>query len=346
MLANGAALGNTPYWNGTTWIINNSNIFNNGAKVGIGTTTPSSKLHVIDTLSNFSGASIRVRTESISSQKDSIYRGIDSRISGTSGSISAFRGISHGFNSQENMGVIGFGFNAVINRGIAGVSNLSNTNASGFNYGVYGQASKSEYANIAIGGYATNGITTTGNNFGVVALSTSTTSGTNYGIYSEAKNGGINYAGFFNGDVTITGSLTNPSDIKLKSNIKQLNNVLPLIRQLNPVEYDYKKELSGKKLNLPENHQYGFIAQEIQTILPELVSNQKINLASRGSGENINENKINNNSISNETLEFIGVNYISVIPILVQGLKEQDSKINELESVIMELKKQIEELKN
>ena len=46
LLSSGAAAGNTPYWNGTSWVVNNSNIFNNGANVGIGTTAPSSKLEV------------------------------------------------------------------------------------------------------------------------------------------------------------------------------------------------------------------------------------------------------------------------------------------------------------
>lgn len=47
-LANGSAAGNTPYWNGTTWVLNNSNIFNNGANVGIGTTSPAHKLEVMN----------------------------------------------------------------------------------------------------------------------------------------------------------------------------------------------------------------------------------------------------------------------------------------------------------
>jgi hypothetical protein len=46
LLSSGAAAGNTPYWNGTSWITNNSNVFNNGANVGIGTTTPTVKLQV------------------------------------------------------------------------------------------------------------------------------------------------------------------------------------------------------------------------------------------------------------------------------------------------------------
>jgi hypothetical protein len=46
-LANGALAGNTPYWNGTSWVTNSSNIFNNGGNVGIGTTTPANKLDVV-----------------------------------------------------------------------------------------------------------------------------------------------------------------------------------------------------------------------------------------------------------------------------------------------------------
>src|ERR1043165_1993857 len=45
-LISGNAAGNTPFWNGTQWVTNNSNIYNNGGNVGIGSTTPSQKLEV------------------------------------------------------------------------------------------------------------------------------------------------------------------------------------------------------------------------------------------------------------------------------------------------------------
>lgn len=45
-LADGTTAGNTPYWNGTSWATNSSNIFNNGGNVGINTTTPSRLLEV------------------------------------------------------------------------------------------------------------------------------------------------------------------------------------------------------------------------------------------------------------------------------------------------------------
>jgi uncharacterized protein (TIGR02145 family) len=55
LLTSGSAAGNTPYWNGSQWVVNNSNVFNNGAEVGIGTVSPntSAKLHVESTTQGF-----------------------------------------------------------------------------------------------------------------------------------------------------------------------------------------------------------------------------------------------------------------------------------------------------
>ena len=45
-LASGSSAGNTPYWNGASWVVNSSNIYNNGGNVGIGTTSPGAALEV------------------------------------------------------------------------------------------------------------------------------------------------------------------------------------------------------------------------------------------------------------------------------------------------------------
>lgn len=45
-LGAGSAIGNTTYWNGSSWVLNNNNIFNNGGFVGVGTSSPIAKLHV------------------------------------------------------------------------------------------------------------------------------------------------------------------------------------------------------------------------------------------------------------------------------------------------------------
>jgi uncharacterized protein (TIGR02145 family) len=54
-LPNGTAAGNTAYWNGSQWVLNNSNIFNNGAEVGIGTVSPntSAKVDIESTTQGF-----------------------------------------------------------------------------------------------------------------------------------------------------------------------------------------------------------------------------------------------------------------------------------------------------
>ncbi|MEP7170207.1 MAG: tail fiber domain-containing protein, partial [Bacteroidota bacterium] len=45
-LTSGTAVGNTPYWDGTSWNAASSNIYNNGTNVGIGTNIPSTKFNV------------------------------------------------------------------------------------------------------------------------------------------------------------------------------------------------------------------------------------------------------------------------------------------------------------
>ena len=55
ILSSGSAAGNTPYWNGTSWVLNNSNVHNNGAGVGVGTSTPdaSAKLEIASSNQGF-----------------------------------------------------------------------------------------------------------------------------------------------------------------------------------------------------------------------------------------------------------------------------------------------------
>lgn len=50
LLPNGTTAGNTTYWDGTQWVTNNSNIYNNGGNVGVGTTSPNAKLEVNGTI--------------------------------------------------------------------------------------------------------------------------------------------------------------------------------------------------------------------------------------------------------------------------------------------------------
>jgi uncharacterized protein (TIGR02145 family) len=55
LLSNGTTLGNTPYWDGSQWVVNSSNFHNNGSGIGMGTNTPNSsaKVEIASTTQGF-----------------------------------------------------------------------------------------------------------------------------------------------------------------------------------------------------------------------------------------------------------------------------------------------------
>lgn len=58
---------------------------------------------------------------------------------------------------------------------------------------------------------------------------------------------------------------TNPSDFNLKENIVPINYGLSEILQLNPITFNWKNDI------INQGKQYGFIAQEVEKIMPDLV---------------------------------------------------------------------------
>ena len=59
---------------------------------------------------------------------------------------------------------------------------------------------------------------------------------------------------------------TTPSDKRLKKNIKDIDYGLDTIMKLNPKQYDWKKD---------DTHDIGFIAQEVEKVIPEIVKDKK-----------------------------------------------------------------------
>lgn len=86
-LENGTNAGNTPYWNGTSWVTNSNAIYNNGGNIGIGTTTPTTAKLVINTPAGQRGldlatadsyANLRVIQNSTSAIDKDLYLGYNS----------------------------------------------------------------------------------------------------------------------------------------------------------------------------------------------------------------------------------------------------------------------------
>jgi len=104
-------------------------------------------------------------------------------------------------------------------------------------------------------------------------------------------------------------SITQTSDIRYKKNIEKIDSVIDLVNRINPVSYLLldQNELTDKK-------NYGFIAQEIETIFPNVV----------------NRPSNNNDNYS--------IDYSSIIPLLTKSIQELTEKINNQQKEINELK--------
>lgn len=117
-----------------------------------------------------------------------------------------------------------------------------------------------------------------------------------------------------NGDLLVTGGFFNPSDFSYKKQINTLKNSLSNILSIRGTNYYWKdQELRGEKL------QFGVIAQEIEKVFPNLV--------------NTNEEG------------YKSVNYIGLVPVLIEATKEQQTIIDNQEEEIKTQKKELENLK-
>jgi hypothetical protein len=112
---------------------------------------------------------------------------------------------------------------------------------------------------------------------------------------------------------TSDGTLTKAtSDIRLKENIEPLNNSLEKLLQLTGVTYNWIGQ-EGKRI--------GFIAQEVEKVIPELVFTN-----------NNTEDKIK------------GIHLDNITAVLVEAIKEQQKIIEELKTEILNLKIRIDNL--
>ncbi|MBT3583768.1 MAG: tail fiber domain-containing protein [Halobacteriovoraceae bacterium] len=106
------------------------------------------------------------------------------------------------------------------------------------------------------------------------------------------------------------------SDSAFKEEIRPLENGLDKIMKLEAFEYLYKTEQFSHK-NFPEGNQIGFMAQTVREQFPHLTRED-------------NEGHLS-------------VNYAGFTPILLQGLKELSTKVEEQEATIQKLIKKLEE---
>jgi len=207
--------------------------------------------------------------------------------------------------------------------------------------GTYGQG---------VYGYASN--TGTGENYGGYFFASGTSgrgvrgeaSGTSgRGVYGVASHTGnyINYGGYFEAsgtsgrgvygradgasgqgvrgygseyDFYAAGSgvdYGSSSSIRWKRNIQEIDGALSKIMTLRGVYFDWDEEHGGQ-------HGMGFIAEEVGTVIPEIVAYES------------------------DGVYATGVDYGAITPMLVQAIKEQQKQIEELKAQINELRKRLD----
>jgi len=130
------------------------------------------------------------------------------------------------------------------------------------------------------------------------------------------------------GDIGTTGNYFLISDGRLKKDITPIENALEKILKIEGVSYYYNTE-KYKKYTLNPRHQLGFIAQDLEKVVPEAVATKNLSTTNTGREEKGKDV---------EVMEVKTVNLDAVIPILVEAIKEQQTQIEDLKKELQLLK--------
>jgi hypothetical protein len=99
---------------------------------------------------------------------------------------------------------------------------------------------------------------------------------------------------------TIRGNNVSPSDARYKRNITTLYNALDAVLQLRGVSFTWRRD-AFTCMNFPTGRQIGLIAQEVEKVLPELVTT--------------------------DSDSYKSVAYTGVVPVLVEAIKQQQKQL-------------------
>jgi len=132
--------------------------------------------------------------------------------------------------------------------------------------------------------------------------------------------GASGYKLYVNGSGYATGSWIS-SDRRFKENISDMHDVLPIINQLQGVRYTFmdnvelpnSRDENGKPImrNFPKGTQVGLIAQDVEKVLPEVVNTDDDG--------------------------YKAIAYQNIVPLLIEGIKEQQAQITLMNAKIEEL---------
>ena len=319
-------------WDGSTWTMPyNTTTSSTGALIGLtnsgtgfdlncyATSTAYSTIYAQNNATSGNGSAISAATYSPSGYG---LNGANAATSGTPvgvyGSTSGTGGLGvEGVNtvpSATGAGIYGY----VYSGNAYGVYGSCGGNGGGTGSGVYGTG----------GDFGVHGVTsgfTVSAGAGVYGQEDDQSTPSSYGVWGEAKygygvygssaNGYAGYfdatnAGYFNGNVSYTGSFTHVSDARFKKNIRTLPNALDTVLNLRGVTFNWRQQ-EFPNMHFGQGQQIGFIGQEVKRVLPELVSKDQ-----KG---------------------YLAVDYTEVVPVLVEALRQQQQQIKGLQAQLKEI---------
>lgn len=185
--------------------------------------------------------------------------------------------------------------------------------------GIFGKYSSTRYQHVWSMGTAyktsSNG-TSYGNMYGLTWTHTNVGTGTNQSISGlshqlQLRMNGTLYCAFGSG-IWTSGNITAYSDRAVKTNLEVIPNALDKVMAINGYTYDRTDfEPDPETGTMPETRQAGVVAQEVEAILPEVVSGEEGNKA---------------------------VAYGNMVALLIEAIKEQQTQISELQAQIKSLK--------
>lgn len=280
---------------------------------------------------NGTGNSLAIQGTATSANTGGTARGIRGTAIAANGSLAeGVKGISNTNNNcLQNIGVGGLAANGSI-VSIAGDFDVENSN-SNYNQGVNIEVKNGTNVNATNTGISV-GVNTAANiNYGGYFAAAGANS--NYGVFGQApQSGGTNgpnYAGYFDGDLVYTGSFGMASDVNLKTNIDTLPSAINIINQLKPKQFNFNQS-AYPSMSLSSGLQYGLIAQDVETVLPNIVNN--------------NTHPAKLDSVGNVVIpavNFKSVEYEQLIPFLIKGMQQQQEQLKKQDSLITALSNMI-----
>ena len=240
------------------------------------------------------------------------------------------------FVSDGSAGWVTQWYNTSVNGGLKQVYNSATGNGSRAFMGVTNYSGSTNSAS-AVMGLSLNNTTTGSGGIGVTGAANNES-----GIAVEGSlyyvGGYTGWGGYFNADVYCGGTYFG-SDRRLKRDIRPIKSALGIVKQLDPVSYYYDTD-RYPEMGLDENRMtYGFVAQELEQVLPELVKEKNLVL---NSNRPMTADEL---SKERKTDLFKVVNYTLMIPLLTQAVKEQQEIIEGQNEKIDRLEKEIVEIK-